>query len=397
MVLGGQINRAIYEWAWDRRAISPWSKPPEGVAKRTWFDCIPIVGWWGMRRESKQHGQGFWIRPMLIELACGFGLAALYCWVVIEEAQLPQMSVGAGDWQSTLHWTFLSNAILFALMIIATFIDIDEKTIPDFVTVPGTLIALAMAVSVPDSFLPVLTAGPAPPPDPMPVLLSSPNAWPPWLDGTTGLWVGLCCWCGWIYGLLPKTVYFRRGMVTGMRFLIASMSRHPMTKWFAVMAVVGIGAIGLVWSFGGVSWTALLSSLVGLAFGGGLVWAIRIVSGYVLGIEAMGFGDVTLMAMIGAFLGWQAAMVTFFLAPFTSLAIALTQWLITGENKIPFGPFLCAAASIVIVGWGMIWHRYAPAFGLGMLIPAIIMVCIALMGIMLAIIQVVKRVLGISY
>ena len=39
--------------------------------------------------------------------------------------------------------------------------------------------------------------------------------------------------------------------------------------------------------------------------------------------EAMGFGDVTLMAMIGAFLGWQAAVLTFFLAPFFGLAHAL--------------------------------------------------------------------------
>lgn len=375
MSVGGQLNRAIYRWAWNSRQISPWSKPPEGADPRTWSDCLPVVGWWGMRRESSIHGRGFWLRPMLIELGSGIGLASLYWCEVVQLGRLPV--------------TFTANAILFALMIIATFIDIDEKTIPDSITLPGTLIALCFAVFAPHSLLPDFAAEY--------VLLTSPAQWLPALDGNQGLGLALLCWFGWCYALLPKTIYARRGIAKAATYLVASIIRHPWSVRIGGMGIIGAVAVFAVWSRGGEPWQALLSSLTGLAFAGGLVWAIRAVSGYMLGVEAMGFGDVTLMAMIGAFLGWQAALITFFIAPFTSLFIALSQWLMTGRRDIPFGPFLCAGASIVIIGWESLWARWSGIFGLGIFIPAIIVVGIGLMGLMLGVLQIVKRIFGISH
>ena len=379
LLVGGQLNRAIYRWAWTPRAISPWSNPPEGIEPRTWSDCIPVIGWWSMRRESKLHGKGFWIRPMLLELACAIGLPTLYWWEVSGGKMFPS--------------AFFAHAVLFWLMLVATFIDIDEKTIPDYVTIPGTLIALLwVVVTSGRSLLPD-----AAPPLTEPVVLTNSLAqWTPNLDTSAGLMLGIFCWFGWCYGLLPKTFYFRRGFVTGIRFLLASIARDRFSKWIGGIGLVGVCYIAAIWALGGIAWQALLSSLVGLAFGGGIVWAIRIVAGYVLQVEAMGFGDVTLMAMIGAFLGWQAALMTFFLAPFTSVVIALTQWVMTGRRDIPFGPFLCAAASIVIIEWDSLWIRWEPVFGLGLLIPMILAVGIVLMGVMLAILQVIKRLIGVA-
>ena len=54
----------------------------------------------------------------------------------------------------------------------------------------------------------------------------------------------------------------------------------------------------------------------------------------------MGFGDVTLMGMIGAFLGWQAAVLTFFLAPFFGLAHAVWKLLKLSEKMAERRPII---------------------------------------------------------
>jgi Flp pilus assembly protein protease CpaA len=102
----------------------------------------------------------------------------------------------------------------------------------------------------------------------------------------------------------------------------------------------------------------------------------------------MGFGDVTLMAMIGAFLGWQAALIAFFIAPFTALFIAVAQWLATRRHELAFGPYLCAGALIVLLRWPEIWSPplgvgVRPNFQLGWFIPGIVVVCLGLMWVML--------------
>ena len=86
--------------------------------------------------------------------------------------------------------------------------------------------------------------------------------------------------------------------------------------------------------------------------------------------EAMGFGDVTLMSMIGAFVGWQACLIIFFLAPFFGLALAIANWIVHREHEIPYGPFLCLAALAVVLKWPTLWERSVDAFALGWVIPA---------------------------
>jgi leader peptidase (prepilin peptidase)/N-methyltransferase len=64
--------------------------------------------------------------------------------------------------------------------------------------------------------------------------------------------------------------------------------------------------------------------------------------------ESMGGGDVKLLAMIGAFLGWQKALLTFFVAPFFGVVIGVINLLARKEHTIPYGPFLSLAAILSI-------------------------------------------------
>ena len=86
----------------------------------------------------------------------------------------------------------------------------------------------------------------------------------------------------------------------------------------------------------------------------------------------MGFGDVTLMAMIGSFLGWQAMPIIFFLAPLAGLVVGLVQWFVYRDNVIPYGPFLCLATLGVFLLWGPIWLWAMPLYAEPWLVPAVI-------------------------
>jgi prepilin signal peptidase PulO-like enzyme (type II secretory pathway) len=380
VILGSFINWAIYALAWYSRPISPWQRPHPKSPPRRWSDFIPILGWLGLARESSLHGRGFWIRPLLLELACGLGLAALYWWEITERLA-PRVAGAMPAPQAMLHHEFVSHAVLVALMLVATFIDFDEKTIPDEITIPGTLLGLLLSTLWPDSALPVVRLI-VPPVGALgygPLLLTSTDAWPPWLDTWRGAALGVSIFVAWCIALIPALATLRRGWAKGFQYYFASAVRGSAWWKMLLLALLGSIAILTVWQNGSPPWRALLTSLVGLAGGGGLIWAVRIVGTIALHKEAMGFGDVTLMAMIGSVLGWQACVVILFLSPFAALAIALGQWISTGRRDIPFGPYLCCAALFVMFRWPAVWEFSRALFAEGWLLPALLAVCGVLM------------------
>ena len=94
-----------------------------------------------------------------------------------------------------------------------------------------------------------------------------------------------------------------------------------------------------------------VSALLGVLIGGGflllLAWAYEAFTG----VEGMGGGDIKLLAMIGAFLGWPSIPVTLFFSSLGGSVIGLTAMLIKGVGRryaLPFAPFLCLGALLYL-------------------------------------------------
>ena len=117
------------------------------------------------------------------------------------------------------------------------------------------------------------------------------------------------------------------------------------------------------------AWGGLGVGLAGLLVGGGMIWIIRVVGGFVFRREAMGSGDIHILGMIGAFLGWQATVLIIPLAAFLGLAQALYKFaryllkrlagrkVSAGDRELPFGPYLSVAALILLFSWPWAWDR----------------------------------------
>lgn len=88
-----------------------------------------------------------------------------------------------------------------------------------------------------------------------------------------------------------------------------------------------------------------LASLVGLLVGAGVTWTIRALGTRLFRKEAMGLGDVKFLGMIGAFLGWQGALLTLFLGCVSGALVGGIAALRGGLGlRIPFGPYLALGA-----------------------------------------------------
>jgi leader peptidase (prepilin peptidase)/N-methyltransferase len=94
---------------------------------------------------------------------------------------------------------------------------------------------------------------------------------------------------------------------------------------------------------------SLQASMLGIFVSGGMIFLCGVIGKLVLRKDAMGFGDVKLMGVIGGFLGWKLGVATFFLAPFFGLLFAIPRLISKKGKMIPYGPFLSLAAFICLL------------------------------------------------
>ena len=118
-----------------------------------------------------------------------------------------------------------------------------------------------------------------------------------------------------------------------------------------VITLPGI-AIGLAFSL--VAPPGLVASLIGVVVGGGVLYAIAAAYYLVRKEEGMGMGDVKMLAMVGAFLGWRAVILTLVLSSFAGAIVGVVMMVVQRSNMqyaLPFGTFL-AVGTLIAMLWG---------------------------------------------
>ncbi|MBA4017842.1 MAG: hypothetical protein C0483_11760 [Pirellula sp.] len=404
LLAGVAVNWAAYSLAYQASYWSPWSRKHPRAALASRWDLAPILGWWRMRRRNSEPGFGprFWVRPLIVECLCAVGFVAWYWWEAVLGGLLhPHLATGLiaanGELSGVLHASCFVHLGLFLVMLAASLIDADEWNIPDEVTVPGTLLGAAFLTLAPGGMLPaffdrrlLIT--------PLPLDAAAPYEWPAEFSAgnSISLAIGLACvfsWCGGLLigGRFPIFHDGRKRWGVALRLFARRIRRDPWTPRVLMIGLASSLAVFGVWQFAPSLWRGLLTSLVGAAAGGAIVWSVRILGGWAFQKEAMGFGDVTLMAMIGAYLGWQPTLLIFFAAPAAALVIYIPALLIRRHEALPYGPYLCASTLGVLIFWSEIWAWAEPRFTVAWLIPAVLLAGFLILGIVMSVLRAVRK------
>lgn len=119
-----------------------------------------------------------------------------------------------------------------------------------------------------------------------------------------------------------------------------------------VISLPGI-IIGFLCSFA-IPWLSWSDSLLGILLGGGSLWLVAVLYEFLTKKEGMGGGDIKLLAMLGAFLGWKAILPIIFISSLVGSLVGVPLMLVKKADSklaIPFGPFL-ALGALIYLFWG---------------------------------------------
>lgn len=163
--------------------------------------------------------------------------------------------------------------------------------------------------------------------------------------------------------------YARREMIRELAFLAPVAILGFFGGWLSVTLVTNAAGS---WTFNPATgamiaptqaplWLVVMTGvLAGYLIGGGVVWAVRILGSLLFNKEAMGLGDVHMMAAVGACMGWIDSTLAFFLAAFVALGIAALGAIGKGKvsRAMPYGPSLAIATLLVLfakplIEWGL--------------------------------------------
>jgi leader peptidase (prepilin peptidase)/N-methyltransferase len=317
-VVGSFLNVLIARLPYEKSIIWPGSRCFHCLQPIRLRDNLPIVGYLLLRGRCRACGTRFSARYLWVELGTAVALTGLFVLeVLLNWLHIP----GLNDALPTIRARmlpplpaigfFLFHGCLLSLLIAAAVIDAGHRIIPPQISYTGTVIGLVGATVF---------------------------AWP-WPSNTTAL------------AAIPANV-----------------------PWYLPQAAEHVPVGATLWPFAGPppdwapagSWQlGLLNGLIGAAAGMAIVRLFKFLFEFGFGQEALGLGDADLLMMAGAFLGWQVAVIGFFIGAFAAILMKIPEliWQAVrgnaGQSELPFGPGLAVGIVLTWLGWPLLteWTR----------------------------------------
>jgi leader peptidase (prepilin peptidase)/N-methyltransferase len=368
--VGSFLNVVIYRLPAGMSVISPPSRCPTCGARLKFIrENIPIIGWFMIRGKCRYCGVRVSAQYMIVELMMALVFLAAYALLFMVGPQTPWWGdIGGPWWAMNGFFRVWPAFFLFTLLIAALFgmtmIDAKTYTIP--IEIPN-FIALAAFILWPLQTL-------------LPNRMTQQMTWA--IPGVNWSWC-LAAFGG-VIGVLIGVALLKTGrlkysfadyydyvkeedIIGDYPHARREMGRESLFLLPCILGCVGGYLLGRL--PGGAPpefLQALGASMLGYISGGGIVWATRIFGSLAFGKEAMGQGDVHLLAAVGAVLGWFDPVLIFFIAPFSGLlwaflSMGLGRFIKIFGRHIPYGPHLAIATLVVILcrpGLASLWNAY---------------------------------------
>ncbi|MBI0446747.1 A24 family peptidase [Deinococcus sp. DB0503] len=365
LLVGSFSNVLIHRLPRGENIAFPPSHCPQCNHRLAPRDLVPVGSWLSLGGRCRYCRAPIRVRYPVVEGLTGLGYALI-------AALFPLTTFGAGT---------LGLMLLFTLLLVASVIDLDTFTIPDELTLPG--VALGLAFAGWNTRAGAVAAG-------LPTLAGA-------LQGAllgAGLLVTIDLLGSWVLRRFRERQYPERP-IGYQQISLGLLVGAWLGPWWGLGAVLLSAAVNVaarrvvripeLLTLGGF----LVSVALGSAgFGPGLILMVQgalaaagaaaLSAGVYWWLRreplaeedapfdpsAMGFGDVKLAAVIGAFLGWERLLVAVVVAVFAGALLGLLQVALRRENRVKFGPYLALGAVVALFWGGEIVATYRGILGL---------------------------------
>lgn len=352
--VGSFVNVLAYRIPEGLSVVRPPSRCPKCGRLLTARENLPVIGWLLLRGKCRGCAQPISVQYPLVELLVG--IVTVWLYVILYHAEpTGWWASGTSSWWRAAGLLGSLPAAAGLVVLIGGMAAVALCDAARFL-VPMSLVRWVAGVGV--SAWVVQSA-----------FSTRPSGlWPPipavsgvWQAVTIGATLGLVLanvllWKGWIRRSFSDYEQFVDEGQTLGDYPHARREMKPELAFMGVIAAGGVagwyvrGTLGAPLPHAGLE--VLVAALAGYLAGGAIVWCVRVAGTLAFGREAMGLGDVHILAAAGAVLGWRDPLLAFLIAPFPALAWTILQRCFrppSARSELPFGPYLVVGLAVVLL------------------------------------------------